>query len=153
MFYSLNRFKKVSDINDSSILYLPRVDLLARRKPVAAAHATARFSAGGDRRGGSWCLHSDCIHNVSTLPPRTRTSANDFDFILFMTIFLSVFVIFSSILFAMDSSDDQEIEGVAKLVSPIKKNKRGKVSTYYNMKYNYYSKLLHTFFYKKNFFF
>jgi len=52
----------------------------------------------------------------------------------------------------MDSSDDQEIEGVAKLVSPITKNKRGKVSTYYNMKYNYYSKLLHTFFYK-NFFF
>lgn len=47
----------------------------------------------------------------------------------------------------MDSSDDQEIEGVAELVSPIRKNKRGKVSTYYNMKYNYYSKLLHTFFY------
>jgi len=53
----------------------------------------------------------------------------------------------------MDSSDDQEIEGVAKLVSPIAKNKRGKVSTYYNMKYNYYSKLLHTFFYKIFFFF
>jgi len=52
----------------------------------------------------------------------------------------------------MDSSDDQEIEGVAELVSPIRKNKRGKVSTYYNMKYNYYSKLLHTFFYK-NFFY
>lgn len=47
----------------------------------------------------------------------------------------------------MDSSDDQEIEGVAQLVSPIKKNKRGKVRPInYNMKYNYYSKLLHTFF-------
>lgn len=53
----------------------------------------------------------------------------------------------------MDSSDDQEFEGVAQLVSPIKKNKRGQVSTYYNMKYNYYSKLLHTFFYLKFFFF
>lgn len=53
----------------------------------------------------------------------------------------------------MDSSDDQEIEGVAKLVSPITKNKRGKLSIYYNMKYNYYSKLLHTFFYKIFFFF
>jgi len=45
----------------------------------------------------------------------------------------------------MDSSDDQEIEDVAELVSPIKKNKRGKVSIYYNMKYNNYSYYIHFF--------
>lgn len=47
------------------------------------------------------------------------------NFLFFYDIFLlSVLVIFSSILFAMDSSDDLEIEGV-EAISPIKKNTRG----------------------------